>query len=227
MSGFETKLIHDILCYLPITEIGKICSSLMSFPYQQLCKDDILWKRLLVRDYGVQEGEDSISYLYLYQRFHQLYRDYGIFSPILDELKTNLSSSKLYQEFYSNPLYNSVEFRDIYFIMSKYLEKIEFYDEHRNITLIPTILRKPYTPFVQINFQFDLVFTDKSELIIEELEKQGYQVSFVYGGLGNPPLYMTLSGKMDKNNITFKIPVMDHEIALSFQKALNEIRGQN
>ena len=223
MQLFETKLIWNILAYLPLSEIGKICSSLTSANYQRLCKDDCLWQQLLIRDYAIHANENSLN---LYQQYTQLYRDYGVFGPILDQEKYNLSVKDLYLKFSSDPLYNSAEFRNIYAIMSEYVPKIEFYDDFRQITITPTILRKPYTPFVQTNFQFDLVLPDKYEVLIEKLQKLGYQASTVYGGMfGSPPLYMTLSGRMDQNHITFKIPVLDPAMTRDYSEAIKRIRG--
>lgn len=227
MQLFETKLIWNILSHLPIAHIGKICSSLTAPEYQQLCKEDLLWQQLLVRDYEITRPvlDEENNHFNLYQQFHHLYRAYGVFRPILDKLKNNISCFNLSQHFTTNPLYNSVEFREIYTLMSEYLPKIEFYDHARNITIIPTILRPPYTPFVQINFQLDLVYTNCCQSLIDKLQSLGYQIGPIYGGIGAPPLYLTLSGKMDENRITFKIPVMDSEITQDFERVVKRIRG--
>ena len=45
MENFETKLVTDILLYLEIEHIIKVCSSLTSRKYQIICKNENLWKK--------------------------------------------------------------------------------------------------------------------------------------------------------------------------------------
>ncbi len=52
-TSFEIKLLLDILKYLPIADIIKTCSSLQPTEYQTICKSNNLWKYLLYRDYGI------------------------------------------------------------------------------------------------------------------------------------------------------------------------------
>lgn len=117
---FEPNIFPQILGHLPIGDILHTCSGGLSRQYQSLCKDQPLWRRLL-------------------------YRDYGTFSPLLRELEREsyMSYLDLYREFYTNPFFNSPDFRSIYRLLLDYVPLPLFQDENGNDSPIPQAVTRP------------------------------------------------------------------------------------
>lgn len=115
---FEWKLIPDVLSHLPIGKIARVCSAPHSRQWQQLCRDNNLWR-------------------------HLLYRDYATFAPIIRELEREsyMSYFDLYQEFYRNPFFNSSDFRTVYGVLSQHVQPLKFLDANQNVSIIPSLQR--------------------------------------------------------------------------------------
>ncbi len=74
MSNFDLNLMPTILSDLSIKEIMRICSVLTTSQYQNICKNQKLWRDLIYRDYGTftpiistLEKEKVLSYFNLYR----------------------------------------------------------------------------------------------------------------------------------------------------------------
>ena len=114
MNQFEPKLLSYILYNMSIRDILNTCSSLTPTVYQNICKDENLWKELL-------------------------YRDYEIFNPIINELTQSLRYSEIYKNFYSNIIYNSPDFQEFYNILKSHFDTPKFIAMNSEITTIPSI----------------------------------------------------------------------------------------
>lgn len=112
---FEQKLIPDILSYLPVREIGRICSSAPSRAWRRLCRDENLWR-------------------------HLLYRDYGTFAPIIRELGP-ISYLDLYRQFYRDRFLNSRDIRELYAILSQNGQAVKFLDWQEKTSLFPSLIQ--------------------------------------------------------------------------------------
>lgn len=118
---FESKLLLDILKYLPISDIVKTCSSLPLPEYQKICSNNDLWKYLL-------------------------YRDYAVFMPIISILErpSYMSYFGLYKEFYFSPIFNSEDIRKLYHMLLQSTSLPMFLNNKYMETPIPNLI--PYIP---------------------------------------------------------------------------------
>lgn len=73
---------------------------------------------------------------------YMLYRDYETFLPIVHEREREsyISYFDLYKEFYRSPFFNSVDFRNLYQTLLKYVPIVEFLDDEGNITNFPVLV---------------------------------------------------------------------------------------
>lgn len=113
----EKRLLIDIIKHLPIEYILKTCASLTPNEYQTVCKNNDLWRYLL-------------------------YRDYKVFTPIINKLEREsyMSYFDLYREFYESEFFNSPDFTNLYTLLLEYVPLVEFLDPDGNITYIPTLV---------------------------------------------------------------------------------------
>ena len=185
---FERRLIQTILLHMRIRDIALVCQALPS--WRDLWTDELFWEQLFQRDYG-------------------------IFRPVIEGGRNWMT---VYKEFHSNPLCNSSDFRKIYTVMLKYTPSPQFYDEHLQVTTMPSISGcHSFTSFAPGNLIIESVLHDQYQKLETELNQLGFLASVVYAGAtnkrypsrfegpfaGSVALFMRLWGRRDGFQVTF------------------------
>lgn len=139
---FETKLIPSLLIHLPIEDILRTCSSLTQSEYRNICRNQEMWRTLLLRDYGM-------------------------FEPIIQRAGRD-SYINLYRQFYRNPLFNLPEFRRAYEIVRRHVTVPVFINEEGYAAIIPRaqpeVVREPGVTYrVEFNVPSQLYSTINKE----------------------------------------------------------------
>lgn len=185
MYTFNIKLFSQILSHLHITEILKFFSKLLSKKYQKICKYESIWRKLLLRDYGC-------------------------FSNIQDQIKSesNMKLYLIYREFYFSPILNSPDFTEVYSIMlnscSSFDHRVYFVNDGHNLSILPKCDEK-------IIFVLPLEFIEskKEDLIPQKFETEHIPFKLELNSGDLVPI-LIMYGKVQNGIFFFKRKEMEY-----------------